>query len=314
MRIAVIGARQARGGIGAYLARFCVQAGAQVVALYGTSEATAREAVAALGTSTGLRAQAVWSEEALSAVGLDALVVASPDETHEAWLEHALARDLHVLCEKPLLWGGRPEPHQRALVLAQHFQRQELVLRVCAQWPFTLPAYEKLFPGVAVSAKTFFMRLSPTVTGPDMFRLSLPHPLSLLATVLPDAEAKVEEAGAVLAPGGEEGRMHFVYSGAGRRIHTTVHLVREPDTPRAAAYGFDDHIAYREVVGAEYALEFQGDGRRVPLPDPTPLLVRSFLEDAASIHRRRIDPAVQPGMRHLVQLMRAVPDEDRRPS
>jgi NAD(P)-dependent dehydrogenase (short-subunit alcohol dehydrogenase family) len=314
MRIAVIGARQARGGIGGHLARFCVQAGAQVVALYGTSEQTAREAVASLGASTGLRAQAVWSADALDDVGLDGLVIASPDETHEAWLERALARDLHVLCEKPLVWGGDAHPDARALALAERFRAQGLLLRVNAQWPLTLPAYEKLFPGVAVDAKGLFMRLSPTVAGSQMFRVSLSHPLSLLATVLPDADATVEDATATLAPGGAEGRMEFAYCGAGRRVRATVHLVHQPEAPREAAYGFDEHVAYREVVGPDYKLELQGDGRRVPLPDPTPLLVRSFLEDAASMHPRRIDPAVLPGMRHLVQLMAAVPDEDGRPS
>ena len=147
-----------------------------------------------------------------------------------------------------------------------------------------------------------------------MFRVSLPHPLSLLATVLPDREARIEEAGAVLAPSGAEGRIHFVYRGAGRRVQATVHLVQQPDGPREAAYGFDDHIAYREVVGPDYALEFHGDGRRVPLHDPTPLLVRSFLEHAASIQARRIDAAVDPGMRHLVDLVAVVPGEDRSPS
>jgi len=313
MRVAVIGARQARQGTGAHLARFCAEAGAHVVALCATTEATASAAVASFGEATGLRAEPIWRDELLADLPLDALVIASPDRTHERWLELALARDLHVLCEKPLVWDDAPDLHLRALALAERFRQAGLVLRVNTQWPHALAAYERLFPGAAVSARSFFMRLSPVASGPDMFRTSLPHPLSVLAAVLPDVDATVENGSAVIAAGGAEGRLSFTYSGAGRRLEVALHVLRQPEPPRAAAFGFDDRIAHREV-GPGYALALQAGGRRVTLPDPTPLLVGSFLQEAASLQPRRIDPAVQPGMRHLVELMAVVPDEDGSPA
>lgn len=309
MRVAVIGARQTRTGTGAHLARLFAQEGADVVALFGTSESSAREAVAAFAAKTGTAARAVWDREALLALELDAVAIAAPDEQHAGWIAQALAAGFHVLCEKPLVWGSE-DPAQSAQFLSELAQQQRLLLRVVAQWPFTLATYEELFPGVIAQASSFFMHLSPTVTGPAMFRVSLSHPLSLLAAVLPDMEARVVHPEVQLAATGEEGSIQFAYVGAGRRIDCTVQLVQQAAPPREAAYGFDDRIAHRRIHGPDYTLELEGEERRIPMPDPTRLLVRSFLDEVAIDQYRLVDPAVDPGMRQLVALMAAVPDED----
>ncbi len=309
MRVAVIGARQAHGGVGEHLARFCVEAGADVAALLGTSERTAHEAVATLAASTGHVARAIWEPAQLRGTTVDAIVIASPAVTHELWLGYALRQRLHVLCEKPLLWGGQ-DPGKRAASIARAFSERGLHLRVNAQWPFTLPSYEALFPDVAAKATSFYMRMSPSVAGPRMFLASLSHPLSILSSLCPDIDAEVLDPDVSIEPDGLEGRIQFVYLGAGRRLDCTVHLVVQPEPPREVAYGFDDCIASRVIHWPEYTLELEGDGRRIPLPDPMPLLVRSFLEAAATDGDPWIDPAAVPGMRHLVTLMAAMPAED----
>ncbi len=307
MRVAVIGARRARTGTGAYLARFLVEEGAEVVALLGTSEASAHEAAQQLASATGHRAAALWQEDALGDVDLDALVIATPDTTHDHWIHRGLEARLHILCEKPLVWG-RGDPAEGARIIVARAGEQQRVLRVATQWPFTLPTYETLFPGVSATATSFFMRLSPTAGGRDMFRVSLSHPLSLLAAVAPDIDARVVDPEVTFADGGREGRLQFVYRSAERELDCTVHLVQQADQPREAAYGFDDHIAHRLVDLDDYSMALEGGGHRVPMPDPMRLLVRSFLQDAAMDQPRPVDPSVETGMRHLVELMAAIPD------
>ncbi|MDJ0522246.1 MAG: Gfo/Idh/MocA family oxidoreductase [Planctomycetota bacterium] len=309
MRVAVIGARRSRTGTGAYLARFLVQEGADVVALYGTTPRTAQEATDALEVDTGIRAKPVWDSEALMDTYPEALIIASPDETHAVWIRFALRHSYHVLCEKPLVWGAT-RPAEHAPVLIERAERGGLVLRVATQWPFTLPTYEDLFPGVAAKATSFFMRLSPTTPGRAMFRTSLSHPLSLLAAVVPDMDARVLDPEVELAETQDEGRIHFAYEGAGRRLDCTVHLVQEAAAPRTAAYGFDDAVAHRVIDPSDYSMALEAEGRRVPMPDPMRLLVRSFLADVAMDPPRLVDPAVATGMRHLVALMAAVPGEE----
>ncbi len=308
MRVAVIGARQVRSGLGEHLASFCHAAGADVSAVFGTSAETARLAAAGLEGRLGVRPRPVWEPEALFEQSApEALVIACPDAAHEAWLERALAHRCHVLCEKPLLWGG-PDPAARAEGLGRAFLAAGLHLRVQAQWPHTLEVWRRLFPGVLDRPPDHFrMGLAPSAPGRGMFRSSLSHPLSLLAHVLPDPTAQIEEASAILA--GEAGRIDFVYRTTAHAVRCTVEVEHTPSPPRHAAYGFDGHMATRIIRALEpYTLALEGGGRRIPLPDPTPLLVRSFLDDVASGPPQAIDPAVLPGMRHLARLMAAVPD------
>jgi len=313
MRVAVIGARQVRSGLGEHLAAFCHAAGARVVAVHGTSPTTAAEAAANLEARLGVRPRPTTEpEDVFAGAGQsdgppEALVIASPDTTHETWLERALAHGCHVLCEKPLLWGGA-DAAQRAEDLARAFLGAGLHLRVQAQWPHTLDTYRTLFPGALARApRRLSMRLSPSAAGRDMFRSSLSHPLSLLARVLPDPEAMIEDVHAVLE--GDVGRIDFVYRTEAHAVRCTLEVEHTPAPPRPAAYGFDGNVAMRVITAMDpYTLAFEGGGRRIPLPDPTPLLVRSFLSEVAAGPPKDIDPAVLPGMRHLVQLMDAVPE------
>lgn len=305
MRVAVIGARRVHQGIGEHLARFCHQAGATVAAVYGTTPETSAAAADHLEHTLGSRPEATTTPEDLFAVsGLDAVVIAGPFAAHETWLTAALERQLHVLCEKPLLWGGA-DPDLRAERMGRAFFDAGLVLRVNAQWPYTLGAYRELFPETAAQPASFYMRLSPDSAGSAMFLESLSHPLSILATVLPDPEAEITERHASHDDHG--GHISFGYRSGDHTIQCELELEQMPAQPRLAAYGFDGRLATRIVDMADYSLELEGDGRRVPMPDPTSLLVGSFLDEVASGRPRGLDPALLPGMRHLVRLMEALP-------
>jgi hypothetical protein len=306
VRVAIVGARRVRQGLGPFLARFCIQAGADVVAVLGTTRASAEEAAAQIGSNGSATPIAYTDAESFHAhEGVDALLIASPHETHLLHLQQALERGRHVLCEKPLVWGTS-DPAGAAARLAAGFGEKGLHLRVNTQWPWTLPTFRCLHPDAPVLPQRFRMIMPPRLRGLRAMLDSLSHPLSLLATLLPDPRAEVRDVTFMdLEPDSRRSTACFAYSARGHTIDTEVVLDSSEDPSRTTRFSLDDYEAARTVDPATYSMTMECDDRRIPLPDPTPRLVGSFLEAVASRAPVCTDPAVVPGMRHLVQILEA---------
>jgi len=305
MRVAVIGARRSRQGTGPYLARFAAAAGAEVVAVLGTAPDTAEEAALGLEAGGLPRPRALADLDDLFALpDLAALIVASPPESHATLLERALEAGLHVLCEKPLAWGG-PDPSRDVESLARRFLAAGLTLRAVCQWPHTLATYESLH-GAVGKPRRFRMLLSPASSGARMLVDSLSHPLSLLHAVLPDAGGRVDEA-RVDARDDRHAQVRFVYRAAGATVDCAVVLAHSEHAPRAAGYGFDGHWVARETRLQPYEADLVAQDRRVPLPDPMAALVADFVAGVRERRPARIDPAAIPGQRQIAELVAAWP-------
>ncbi|MDA1193857.1 MAG: Gfo/Idh/MocA family oxidoreductase [Planctomycetota bacterium] len=305
MRVALIGARRVRQGLGPFLARFLTDAGAELCAVVGQTRATAAEAARALAAVDGSTPQPVTSLTEVLAAKAEALVIASPHASHEAWLRGALQHGLHVLCEKPLIWGG-PEPAAHAADLAHAFHAQDLVLHVNAQWPRTLETFHALHPRAPATPERFFMRMPPRTHGVEALLDALPHPLSVLATLAPGEDAEIRQlqfhAG---LQGGPRWELEFTYAVGPSAIACKLELDATPDTQRTTTYALDDFSATRTVDPQTYAMQLSDGPRSIPLPDPTPRLVGSFLAAAAAGRSTGIDPAAIPGMRLLADLVTA---------
>jgi hypothetical protein len=297
-RFAIVGPRRVRQGLGPFLARFLEQAGARVAAFACREAASVPAAQAELQKILGRVVAGHGSvAELIEARGaqLDALVIASPGDTHGQVLRAALEARLHVLCEKPFVWG---EGAAAAESLVRGFAAAGRHLVVNTQWPWTLPAYQALFPERQPAAsRSFVMALTPSLAGAPMIPDSMPHPLSLLQAVWPDPEARLEDIVVdARAPGGAALDVGFVYRALGRTIDCQVELRQGHTQPRRAAYGFDGRIAERVVRMADYAWSFTAEGREVPVPDPLAALVTEFVArvrgDAAPVADFRIAQGV----------------------
>jgi len=282
-RVALIGARRVRQGLGPFVARDLRAAGATLAGFVGTSPASIEAARRALAEGFGIELRGYPDLEALRAAeSPDALAILSPAETHGRWLDAALAAGLHVLCEKPLLWD-EPEAPRHARRLARGFDAAGLVLHENCQWPFTLPAFEALHPGALRRPERFAMRLSPASAGRRMLGDALPHALSLLQTLAPAAEARLE--GVQLStrdPSARELEVRFLYAAPPAAIETRVHLVQSQRLPREAGYSVNERSVRREVRPPDYGICFVADGREVAVPDPLGRLVARFVEEVAS--------------------------------
>ncbi|MFO7839793.1 MAG: Gfo/Idh/MocA family oxidoreductase [Desulfosalsimonadaceae bacterium] len=282
MRTAIIGAGRKRNGIGAYIGKYLQQNGADVVSVLGTSPETAQKAAVALGTY-GIKASAYAGFAAMmQAEHPDAVVIASPVRTHYEYVLKSLDHGVHIFCEKPFIWEDQNRGDIDALLepVFEQARRKNRKIAMNCQWPFSLPFYEELCgPVDAEAAETFYIRLSPVVSGREMIPDSVPHALSLLYRVFGAGEIK----GLSFTAGSKEAAeltIRFDYASASRSCQSSIELVQTLRQPRDFAYGFNGRIVQRALEGPGYRISFTHGDKKIPIQDPLELSVRDFISAA----------------------------------
>ncbi|HEY5658159.1 MAG TPA: Gfo/Idh/MocA family oxidoreductase [Myxococcota bacterium] len=290
-RVGIVGARRRRQGLGPFVARDLLAAGADVPCFVVTSEASREAAHRALRETCGLEARGYLDLDAmLASEALDALAILSPAQCHAEHLEAAQRAGVHVLCEKPFVWDV-PDLAGRARALADAIEAQGRVLWENCQWPYTLPAFEALHPGALdAPPRRFEMELQPASLGLRSLADSIPHPLSLLQALVPGDEPRVEDVCfATRDPASPSQAVRFRYCSEGHRVEVEVRLEQTQQQPRRAGYALDGRWAQRLVSREDYRLSFADANRSVPVPDPLALLIADFvaaLGDTPSRGRR----------------------------
>ena len=287
-RVGLIGARRVRQGLGPFVARDLLVAGAAVAAVLGTREASLEIARRELFDAAGIRVPGYTRlDDMLAREKLDALVILSPSETHAEHLVAAADAGLHVLCEKPLVWEEDLLGRARACV--ESFRSRRLLLAENCQWPHTLAAFRALHPDAAPRPARFAMRLTPDGSGEDLVGDCLPHPLSVLQALLPEPGPRLERV-SFTGRGSEPADLHvsFVFATDRSRVEAEVALVQgrqgpRPAGPRPASLALDGHLAERRVKLPEYTMEFADDARSVPLPDPLSARIAGFVAELRDV-------------------------------
>lgn len=308
-RVLVIGARQARQGVGPYVARSFHRAGAHVCAVVGTSTNTAaqaRDQLKAYGISCRAYADL---DTALGQERPDIVAICSPYTVHRPQLEAVAATGAHCLCEKPMWWS--PDANRGPVTgrLVDGFANRNLYFDLVTQWPCTLEQYDQLYPGFADGpVDTFAMGLGPATTGPAMIMDAAPHVLSMLWTLVGSGTVHQPEA---TYSGPDQRQLHltFAYQHAKASTAVTCRFVTCEHQPREAWYAINGRVARRQVELPSYNLRLESDDqpkREVVLPDPLFVLVEQFLG--------RVDRAAMPDRQRLVEsvlnLERLMPTDD----
>jgi predicted dehydrogenase len=283
-RVGIIGARRVRQGLGPYVARDLVAAGAEVPCFAVTSAGAIEPARAGIERHAGVSARGYADAGAmLEREPLDAVAILSPAETHAEHLVRAAERGLAVLCEKPLVWG-EARLAQRASEIVAAFARRGLLLYENCQWPFSLPAFERLHPGsLATAPRRFRMEMQPASRGLTAIGDCLSHPLSVLQALVRGGEPAVDELRATATGGPNPGltlQFHYRSGGASCAVEVVLHYSGE--LPRRAALEIDGRVARRVVVPETYQLSFAAPDRIVPMDDPLSTLVADFV---ARLHK-----------------------------
>lgn len=280
-RIGIVGARRVRQGLGPFVARGLARHGATIAAVLGTSPATARAAAEEVERASGAQPGALADPDAFDALELDAVCVLSPPGTHAEHVERALARGRHVLCEKPFLWQPETDWVERARSLEDRFAAAGLVLAINAQWPWVLPAFEKIAGRRVTGATRLAMGLSPASSGEQMIGDALPHPISVAQALRPDLESLADVR--FDHPDPEVLTVFADLAGADGPFRLEAELgSASSEHPREAWLAIDDVRADRCVRSRDYALFFRRGARLVDLPDPLTARLAAFLADVAS--------------------------------
>ncbi len=200
-RVAIVGAR----GIGKHHAKWWTVEGADVCAIVGSSEATAREAGQALHESIEFGGNTYASLEAMiEAEHPDIVDVCSPAPQHAEHVRTALDRGCHVLCEKPFVYApGKSRDallaEAEALIDLAHDKHRRL--GVCLQYAFAAPAIKRdwrdTYGAAPVTRFTAHFETPSKGRDPDPERIWMdlaPHPLSLLYRLKPVAGMFVANA------------------------------------------------------------------------------------------------------------------------
>ncbi|MCP4005129.1 MAG: Gfo/Idh/MocA family oxidoreductase, partial [bacterium] len=282
-RVGLIGARRVRQGLGPFVARDLHALGVSLPAVLASTPSSAQAAVDELEQSLGIRPRGFCDPgELLASEELDALAILSPAETHEPLLRSALDSGLHVLCEKPLVWGVS-EFARRGAELIEAFRGNGLLLAEGCQWPWTLDAFRALHPGTATPER-FGMLLAPASSGLQRIGDCLPHALSLLQALVGGEKSGLEDVQLRTRPVDSPGLdLRFDYVTEKSRVRCRIELIEGARAPRPAAIEIEGRRAERSILMPDYRMEFRDGGRSVPLPDPLTARLEDFVSTLTGV-------------------------------
>jgi predicted dehydrogenase len=306
-RVGIVGARRAHQGLGPFVVRDLVAAGAEVPCFAVTAEPSIAPARADIERHAKVSPRGYADvDRMLADEPLDALAILSPAESHAEYLRRAARRGLAALCEKPLVWGT-PDLARSAAEIVAAFAERELLLYENCQWPFALPAFERLHPGaLAEPPRRFRIELQPASPRLGALRDSLSHPLSVLQKLLPGDAPAIDGFRAQPGAGGLPGlTLEFRYRSGGRACAVQVALRYSEALPRHAALEIDGRAATRVVAPETYQLSFRSSQRTVRFDDPLSTLIADFvarLRTPDESDRRSRARDIEQRMRLLAEL------------
>jgi hypothetical protein len=296
MKTAIIGAGRNKSGIGQYIGKYFQKNGSTVVSVLGTSEKTASSASSML-TQYGIHATYYTNfHRMMKRERPDAVVIASPALTHYEYLIKCVKEGVHIFCEKPFVWQDKTDIDINSLLknIFETAENNNLKIAMNSQWPFSLPYYEQLCgPVDGQKVDTFFIRLSPVVSGKDMILESVPHALSILYAVFGDGEISnlsIEAYKEKLIT-----TFHYIFTTG--YCEVIIELVKTILPPRSFSYGFNDKIIHRLLDLYIYDISFKYSDKILRIKDPLELSVQDFI----SAVRDKREPLI--GKAHIMSNM-----------
>ena len=296
MKTAIIGAGRNKSGIGQYIGKYFQKNGSMVVSVLGTTEKTAFKASSTL-TQYGIDATYYTDfNRMMKKERPDAVVIASPAVTHYEYLINCVKEGVHIFCEKPFVWQDKNDMDINSLLenIFETAQCNDLKIAMNSQWPFSLPCYEQLCgPVHSQKMDTFFIRLSPMVSGKQMIIESVPHALSILYAVFGDGQIDHLSIQAYK----QKIIITFDYNFATGYCGVIIELVRTMLPPRSFSYGFNGKIIHRVLDLDTYDIFFKYLDNLLMIKDPLELSVQDFI----SAVREKRHPLI--GKAHIISNM-----------
>ena len=288
MDIAIIGAGRNKNGIGHYIGKFFQKNGARVVAVLGTTPVSAKQAAQALDDNGNHPSAYTDFRNLLENKVVDAVVIASPNVTHLAYLTACIDAGVHMFCEKPLLHPDMPDLPKTLEKLLAAINKNRLILAMNSQWPFAMPDYERLCGRISPEAMaSFCIHLSPLADGLEMIPDSVPHALSLMYHVL----GKGQLADLSISRGDGVMTLTGIYQARMTDCRFQIHLTRHTHQPRPFSFGWNGRMVHRRLTMEPYEISFQHKEDILTICDPLELSVKNFIAATSGSDLSPVGPA-----------------------
>lgn len=296
MKVAIIGARKNRNGIGEFIGKYFHKNGATVVSVLGTDEETSRDASIAL-MKYGIKPNYYTDfNQMIENEKPDTAVIATPSSSHYEYLKKCINRGLNVFCEKPFIWNQRGETKKIVEDIFKRAINDKLIVAMNSQWPFAMNCYQEICGTIAPKdCHKFFISMSPISFGSGMIPESVPHALSILYFFLKEGSVlnldfDTNERKKTLI-------IHFKYLSKVVECKVLIELIEAKGQPRNFQFGFNEKIVVRSLNLENYDIYFNYLNRRLKIADPLELSVKNFIFAV----KEKVEPLI--GYHHILNNM-----------
>jgi hypothetical protein len=263
MRIAIIGA----SGFGKYHAREFKNAGAEVVALVGSSKDSSAKTAESLKKDFGISAKPYWNiKDMLKIEKIDMVSICTPPNLHFPVARECLSAGVNVFCEKPLA------PSKNNLELAKKLfslaGRKGKIFALDTQWPSILS-----YVDIPKKISTFLMSMQPGVKGKDMLYDHLSHTNSVLVKLIP--EGKVSNI-KISKETDEHIKIEFNYSNKKNSCQVIYIFDFKAERPREVKFSINGK-EYKREFGENNTQFLVSNNKKIKIEDPLRTSIKKFI-------------------------------------
>jgi len=315
-KVAIVGPGRSKQGTGPYISRTFKQLGCDVQAVVSSTLESANRAVTDLKNEYAINCNAYENlETLLQNHSIDIVAISSPVDSHQQHLSTAIQAGCHVFCEKPLWWSSSEiitESDVQTITnktteLVHLCSRNNVLLQLNTQWPYTLPTYYKLYPQLKdqQAIESFSMWLAPQSQGSSMIIDSISHLLSMLYSLVGNGKINKIASNYHATDEHQDLQIEFDYLHALGDTRAVITLTSSDTFPKPAAYAINGLRADRHVELPNYLISLRSSKDQLPVEDPLVCSIKNFI---STIHSKASsdEVALIDGMTHLAQIYQAV--------
>lgn len=267
-KVAILGT----GIIGKFHARDFKKAGADVVAILGTSDASLKNSLELLEREYGIIARGYTSlNDLINSEELDAVSVCTPSSFHYEHTKECLSAGLNVFSEKPIVQNSNFENTKLAKELVDLAKYKRLIFTVNTQWPSILSQLNSIVSLDRINSFSMFMQ--PRDRGVDILLDQVPHMNSVLIKLLPDGSEKNIKFNGDLKDNIE---VYFEYVSGGDICKVKYAFRYKESGVRELGMEFNGKLFRREVDNNYNQTMVSGD-IRVEIQDPLLSSIKMFV-------------------------------------
>ncbi len=268
LKIAVLGA----GNIGKFHIREFVNAGADVIAILGSSRETAIKTAEGLRSEFDIQPKPYFElDKLIETEDIDAVSICTPPSLHYIQVKKCLEAGAHVLCEKPFVLNSYLDNYDRANKLVELSEKQGKILSVNTQWPSILDYIKNQVDFSQL--KSFSMYTQPGAPGIDMLPDHLPHANSVVVKLISGGHAQDIK---FIKYSHEDVGVYFKYINKNLECDIAYRFVYKADRPRKVIFSFDG-LEFSREIGENYQQRLVTDKTMFDIEDPLKISIGKFV-------------------------------------